>query len=133
MPFALGGPGPLFPPFPASPREPPAAKHHTGLAGSHGRACGNEKNIFWKFFCTVLRHNQLNPLENLAETGLQDGLNGDDGKELQDAVAPLVMQSRVGTKPDCFGEERESSCTSGLAEKGFSLLLHLLKEKQSGM
>lgn len=77
-----------------------------------------KKNIFWRFFCTVLGHNQLNPLENLAETGLQDGLNGDDGKELQDAVAPLVMQSRVGTKPDCFGEERESSFTSGWRRKG---------------
>lgn len=76
-------------------------------------------------------HNQLNLLESLTETGIQDGLNADDGKE-QDAVAPLVMQNEVGTKPVCFGEERESSLTSGLEEKMCSLL-HLLKENSSGM
>lgn len=92
-----------------------------------------KKIIFWRFYCAVLGHNQLNPLANLAETGIQDGLNGDNGKELQDAVAPLLMQSRVGTKPGCFGEERESTFTSGLVEKMCSLLLHLLKENQSGM
>lgn len=133
MPFALWGvKDPSFHPLqpsPESPREPLAAKHHTELAGSCGRACGNEKKkISRGFCCTVLGHNQLNPLGSLTETGIQDGLNGEDGKELQDAVAPLVMQSRVGTKPGCFGEERESSFTSGLEEKVCSLFLHLLKE-----
>lgn len=32
-------------PNPVSPREPPAVKHHTGLAGSCGGACGNKKKI----------------------------------------------------------------------------------------
>lgn len=85
------------------------------------------------FYWAFLGDNQLNPLASLTETGIQDGLSGDDGKELQDAVAPLVMQSRVGTKPGCFGEERESSFTSGLEEKVCPLLFYLLKEHQSGM
>lgn len=139
MPFALWGGGvedPSFHPLqpnPVSPREPLAAEYSTRLAGSCGGACGDEKIIFWRFYWAILGHNQMNSLESLSETGIQDGLNGDDGKELQDAIAPLVMQSRVGTKPGCFGEERESSFTSGLEEKVCSLLLHLLKENQSGM
>lgn len=64
-------------------------------------------------------------------TGIRGGLNGDEGSEQQDTAAPLVTQGGVETKPGYFGEERESSFTSGLEKKVCSLLYLLLREQLS--
>lgn len=85
MPFGTGGvKDPPFHPYAAQPREPLGTSH----SPAQHRACRQllgitwkRKIIFWRFYCAVLEHNQLNTPASLTVTRIQGGLNGDGGRE----------------------------------------------------